>query len=102
LSRIKTCSLKIPATPVAEACYPVLKAEVVIFQRSGAMKDSGVQWARVGFIRARVPYFFGIAKTIVVFIIFCKLSASLICKTAAVFFIVKHMLVQALSLAAQK
>jgi hypothetical protein len=66
------------------------------------MKDSGVQWARVGFIRARVPYFFGIAKTIVVFIIFCKLSVSLIWKTVAVIFIVKNILVKAVSLAAQK
>jgi hypothetical protein len=57
------------------------------------MEDSGVQWARVGFIRARVPYFFGIAKTIVVFIIFCKLAVSLIWKTAAVISIVKNMLV---------
>ena len=66
------------------------------------MEDSGVHRARVGFLRARVPYFFDIAKTIVVFIIFCKLSVSLIWKTAAVIFIVKNMLVQALFLAAQK
>jgi len=66
------------------------------------MEYSGVHWARVGFLPARIPFFFGIAKTMKFFIIFCKLSVSLICKTAAMIFLVKNMQAQALSLAAQK